>query len=145
MPRVWTVALLSSTKDLKNPVALELCRKGILCANKDKVLLIFSRRVYPEVDPRPERAIARRLREAIFRDGSDVDPRTAVLVALAARTGILAATFGKQEVADRKDRIERITQGHATSAATDQATKAAMDAAMTAIFLTTGIIPVLGS
>ena len=128
------VSLLATTKDLKTPVALELCRKGILRADEDKVLLIFSRRVYPEVDPLPERALIEKLREAIFREDSDVDPRTTVLVALAARTGILAATFGTQEVADRKDRIERITKGHATSAVTDQATKAAVDAAMGAFF-----------
>lgn len=89
------------------------------------------------------RVLVERSREAVFRENSDVDPRTAVLIALAASTGILAATFGKQEVANRKDRIEHIAQGQATSAATDQATKAAMDAATSAIFLSSCVIPML--
>jgi len=142
--QTW-VARVAGKRDIKNRVALELCRKGILRADEDKVLLFFSRKIYPEVDPRPERELVERLREAIFRDGSEVDPRTAVSIALASRTGILNATFGKKELAPRKDRIERVAEGQASSAATDQATKAAMDAAMSAIFMTTCVIPVLGS
>ena len=51
--QTW-VSRLTSIKHLKHIVAEELCRQGILRAEQAKVLLLFRRRVYPELDPRPE-------------------------------------------------------------------------------------------
>ena len=75
------------------------------------MLLIFKRQIYPEINPVPERAIVKRLRDAIFTDASSLPPRTAVLVALADGAGLLARTFGKRDVKLRKKRIAAIVSG----------------------------------
>lgn len=51
------------------------------------------------------------MREAIFTDHEDVDPRTVVLVSLAKSTGLLGTVFDRKELKARKDRIERLVAG----------------------------------
>ena len=62
-PEGW-VSHFASIKQLKHRVAKQLCRRGILQADEDKVLLIFTRRVYPEINPKPEQRIIDRLEKA---------------------------------------------------------------------------------
>ena len=49
------VSRFAGLRDLKHQVAQGLCKHGILRADEDKVMWIFTRKIYPEVDPRPER------------------------------------------------------------------------------------------
>jgi hypothetical protein len=91
-PQDW-VGRFAAIRELKHRVAKELCRAGILRADEDKVLLIFSRKIYPEVAPEPEREIVERLRRAIFTDTEDVD----ALEQLSSGEGIAAATQGAVE------------------------------------------------
>ena len=45
------VSRFAHVKRLKHRVAEQLCQRGILQANEGKVLLIFSRKTYPTLDP----------------------------------------------------------------------------------------------
>lgn len=123
---------------LKHRVAVQLCRRGILRNEEDKVLGIFSRQTYPEVNPEPERRLLDRLEAAIFSDG-DVDPRTAVLVALANAGGILRVVFDKRRLKERKERIAAISEGQMTAEAAKEAIEAMQAAVMVAVILPTFI------
>jgi Golgi phosphoprotein 3 len=131
--QTWVMRL--GTQNLKHVVAGELCRRHVLRADEDKVLLIFTRKIYPELDPRPEREIVQRLRDAIYRDNSDVEPRTAILVSLGNSSNVLKNVFPKAELKNRKARIEQIAKGEATGAATLQAVQAAQAAAVMAAIM----------
>lgn len=128
-PANW-VSAFATIRGLKDRVAGHLCRRGILEAEEDNILLFFTRRVYPEIDPEPEQRLVERLSEAIFTDVDDVDPRTVVLVSLANSSYILPVVFGKKQLKARRKRIECIVNGEVTGKAAKDAI-AAMQAATT--------------
>ncbi len=125
---------------LSQKVALQLVERGIVRAEERKVLLIFSRQVYPEISPVPERAIVKRLQSAIFTEMANVTPRTAVLVALADGAGLLARTFGKREVKLRKKRIAAIVAGSVAGKATKDVIAAQQAAVMAAAIMPAVIV-----
>ncbi|MGD2135715.1 MAG: GPP34 family phosphoprotein [Gemmatimonadales bacterium] len=129
--QTW-VQRLARIKRLRHRVALGLVDRGILKADEDKVLLLFTRKIYPERDPRPEREIVKRLRRAIFTYTSELDVRTVMLVALAHHTGLLRATFDKKKLKGRKKRIEQIIEGSAIGDATRAMVQAVQAAAIAA-------------
>jgi len=131
--QTWVMRL--GTQNLKHVVAAELCRRNVLRADEDKVLLIFTRKIYPELDPRPEREVVQRLRDAIYRESSEVDPRTAILVSIAKAANVLKNVFPKDELKLRKERIEAIAKGELTGTATVQAVQAAQAAATMAAIM----------
>ncbi len=118
------VTRFAGIKRLKHRAAQQLCRRGILRADEKSVLLIFSRKIYPELDPGPERALVERLRLAIFTEASEVDPETALLVALANQAGVLRNVFDKKDLKARKKRINEIGEGDLTVAAVREVVKA---------------------
>ena len=127
--QTW-VSRFAGLKNLKHRLAEQLCQRGILRTGEDKVLLIFTRKIYPEVNPEPEQRVINRLREAIFTDTEDVDPRTAVLLSLAHNAGLLKNVFDKKELKRRKDRIKQVINGEMTGKAAKEAIEA-MQAAVT--------------
>ena len=131
--QAW-VSRFAGVKNAKHRVAEKLCRRGILRADEDKVLMIFSRKIYPEIDPEPEREIIDRLSDAIFTDTQNVDPRTAVLLSLAKSADILKVNFDKKKLKTRKKRIEQVVNGEMTGKATKDAIDAMQAAIMVAIF-----------
>ncbi|MDE0053752.1 MAG: GPP34 family phosphoprotein [Gammaproteobacteria bacterium] len=137
---VTWVQRFAGTKRLYHRVAEGLCRRGILREEEGRVLLFFTRKVYPTVDPGPERRLVERLRSAVFSD-STTDAETAIVVALANATGLLAIHFDRKELRRRKDRLERITERTPGGAAARQAVEgaeAAILAAAGATVVTTG-------
>ena len=135
--QTW-ITRFSSVSKLNHRIAEQLCARRILRADEQEILLIFKRRVFPEIDPGPEREIIERLRAAIFGDDREVEPRTVVLVALAQAVGLLNPIFGRRELRPRKQRLKSLAKGDvigtATSAAVDAAQAAvAAAAAMPAI------------
>ncbi len=128
--QTW-VSRFAGTKGLKHRVARELCRLGVLREDEDRVLKIFRRTIYPEVDPGPERRIKARLEEAVFCDGQP-DPRTMVLAAIAQAADLLKVHFDKKRLKTRKQRLKDIVSGEAAGSATAQAVAAAQ-AAITAV------------
>ena len=133
--QTW-VTRFSGVKGLKHRVAQQLCRRGILRADEDKVLHLFKRKIYPEVDPGPERALIERMRQAILTDADDVDPRTVVLISLAKSADLLKTALDKKDIKKRKARIEQLTNGELTG----KAAKEAIQAMQAAVFVAT-IIP----
>ena len=125
----------ANIKQLKHRVARQLCRKGVLREEEDKVMLIFRRRIYPEVDPGPERDLIEKLQRAVLTDSRDVDARTGVLVALANHTNLLKNAIDKKQLKRRKKRIEALAQGDAISGAAKDAVQAAQAAAAMAAIM----------
>ncbi len=122
------VSRFASLKKLKERVAQGLCRRGVLKESEDKVLLIFTRKIYPTIDPRPEKRLIEQLRKAIFTETARLDPQTAVLLSLAHGTGMLPIHFDKKKLKSRKRHIEQITKSEAVGAATREAVEAAQAA-----------------
>lgn len=137
--QTW-VQRFSNLKKLHHRVAEGLCQRGILRVDRDKVLLIFNRTVYPEIDPRPERRMIERMRKAIFNDGPQVVARTGILISLAKGANLLGIPFDKKELARRKSRIEQITHGELLGKATSEAIEAAEAAIVVAC-----IVPMIAS
>jgi len=134
--QTW-VSRFAGIKNLNHRVAQQLCRRGILRADEDKVLLLFTRKIYPEVNPVPERELIGRLRNAIFTETKDIAPRTVVLLSLASSTGILKIVFDKKELKGRKARIEQIVNGEITGKAATEAIQAMQAAVMVAFIMPT--------
>jgi hypothetical protein len=111
-------------KRLKHRGAENLAKRGILRVDEDKVLGIFARTIYPEVDPKPERAMIERLRRAIFSEAGDVGSRTVVLLSLASGADLLKLVFDKKEIKGRKARIAQIVNSELTGKATKEAIEA---------------------
>ena len=130
--QTW-VPRLASIKNLRHKVAQQLCHRGILRADKDKVLHIFTRRIYPEINPIPEEKILERLRAALFGDDDKVDPRTVVLISLANGANLLSDNLGRREVKNRRKRIKQIVNGEMTGKATEEAIAASQAALLVTI------------
>lgn len=134
--QTW-VSRFAGVKNLKHRVARQLCQRGILRASEDKILLLFARKIYPEVNPEPERRLIERLRQAIFTDSRDIDPRTVVLVSLANSTGLLKVVFDKKKLKGRKARIKEIIDGEITGKAAKEAIEAMQAAVMVCCIMPT--------
>ena len=132
--QTW-VSRFSGLKNLSNRVAQQLVRRGILRADEDKVFLIFTRKIFPEVNPEPERKLIKRLREAIFGDSDNIDPRTVVLLSIANGTELLKVVFDKKALKAKKERIEQIVNGELSGQATKDAIAAMQAAVMVAVII----------
>jgi len=132
--QTW-VSRLAGTKNLRHKAAQRLCDRRILRADEDKVLFVFKRRIYPEIDPIPEKKIIDRLRDAIYNDHAKLDPRTVVLVSLANGSDMLRQTFGRKEIKSRKKRIEQIENGELTGKATREVIAACQTALIVAAIM----------
>lgn len=132
--QTW-VNRFASLKNLHHRIAQGLCERRILRADEGKILLIFRRKIYPEINPQPERKLIERLRKAIFRDGYRVDPRTVVLLSLANGSNLLNTPFDKRELKRQKKRIEQIVNGELMGKATKGAVEAAQAAVMVACLM----------
>lgn len=128
--QTW-VSRFAGTKNLKHLVAGQLVKRGLLRVSQDKVLGIFKRTIYPELDPRPERQLNKRLERAVLGDAADVDTRTAILISLAGSADLLKLVIEKKELKRRKDRIAQISNGELTG----KATRAAIEAMQAAVLV----------
>ena len=111
------VSRLAGLNQLKHRLAGQLCQRGILRADEDQVLGIFHRKIYPEINPEPEKQLLERIRRAILSDTPDLDPRTITLVALAHHSGLLRLNLSKDELKSRKQRIAQVIKGDVTGKA----------------------------
>ena len=136
-PINW-VQRFANISRLKHKAAQSLCRKRILKMEEDKVLLLFRRKLYPELNPKPEKQLIDRLSSAIFGGSKEVDPQTIILISICQSTGILNHLFDKKELRKQKQRIKDITSGNLIG----QATKEAVEAMQAAIMVAT-IIPAI--
>jgi len=119
-PQNWIMRFANISR-LKHKAAQSLCRKRILKMEEDKVLLIFNRKIYPELNPKPEKRLMAKLHEAIFGNSKEIDPETVILISICNSTGILRQIFDKSELKQRKNRIKDITSGNLIGQATKDA------------------------
>jgi Golgi phosphoprotein 3 len=129
------VSRIANTKDLKHRIAIQLCQRGILKMDEESILLLFTRRIYPEINPEPEQKIISRLYNSIFTDTHEIDARTVVLLSLAKSANILPIIFGKREIKQRKQRIEQVVNGEIAGRATKEAIDAMQAAVMVACIM----------
>jgi golgi phosphoprotein 3 len=135
--QAWVVKFAGMPK-LKHRVAEGLVRAGVLRADEDRVLGIFSRKIYPEADPEPERRLIARIRDAVLSDSAKLDPKLVVLVSLARHAGLLRAALTRKEMKERKARLAQIENGEVVA----KAVKGAVEA-MNAAIMTAAIIPAI--
>ncbi len=117
---------------LLHDTARRLARRGVLRMQQKRVLLLFNRTVYPELDPGPEQRLVERMRDAIFGD-ADVDARTAAVVSLAQVADLLKPVFGAKELKARKARMKELAEGEEVAEVTRAAVQAAAAAAAAAV------------
>ena len=136
------VSTFGNLKRLRHRTALGLSRRGILRTKESQILLVFTRKLYPTIDPGPERKLLARLREAVMGEG-EIEAGLGVVLSLAHATGSLRIHFERKELKARKARLKAISAGeHFGSAvahravAAQNATRAAVAAAQTAVVAT---------
>lgn len=100
------------------------------------MLHFFSKKVYPELDPKPEEQLRERLCEAIFETGIGVSERTIIVLAIANTIDVLRHNFDKKELKTRKKYIKQLVEGDQAGKAVSSAIEA-MHAAMIAIMVVT--------
>jgi golgi phosphoprotein 3 len=122
------VTRFGNRREHAHAIAVGLCKKQILKQDEASVLLIFKRRVYPEIDPAPEKRLVEQLREAIFTDVEEVDPEIAILATIANSAELLKVHFDRKELRARKARLEQLASGDLVGNATKQAVQAAQAA-----------------
>lgn len=127
--KTW-ITRLAGIKKLRHKVARQLCLRGILRAEEDKVMLVFTRKLYPEVNPGPERSILERIRTAIYEPSRPVDPRTVVLVALADAADLMKVVVERNERKQIKPRVKQIIEGDVAGKATREVIQAVQAAVM---------------
>lgn len=126
--RVW-VARLGGTRRLIERIALQLVERGALRVAEERVLWIFRRRIYPELDGRRERALRARIESAIKQTGPAPDERTVFLIALAHTAGLLTVAFGRPFVREHRQRIKSLGEGNVLAGAARAAQEAVAAAA----------------
>ena len=126
------VSTFGNLKRLRHRTALRLCRRGILRTTESQILLVFTRKLYPTIDPGPERKLIARLRDAIMGD-SEIDPSIGVLISLAHATGSLRIHFERKELKARKARLKEISAGEHFSGAAAHPAVAAQNAVKAAV------------
>ena len=134
------VVKIAGQKNLKHEVARSLCDAGILKVEQDKILLVFTRQVYPEVNPVPEQQIKQALHKMITHKGNEVMPRMVVLMSLLQSSGLLKKHFDKAFLKQYKERIERIAKGDVVGAATKEVIEACQ-----MVIIMTAILPAMTS
>ena len=139
------VSRIANTKELKHRIAIQLCQRGILKMDEETILLLFTRRIYPEINPQPEHEIIDRLHNTIFTDTDDIDARTVVLLSLAKSANILPIIFGKREIKQRKQRITQVVNGDIAGKATKEAIDAMEAAVMVACIMPTIMMTTMAS
>lgn len=130
------VQKFSALKQLMHRTAESLCDRGVLKLEEGRVLWLFKRRIYPELDGRVEKEILERLRKAIFTQSSDVTARTVVLASISHSTGLLRANFDKRKLKNRQHRLEKLIKGELVGKAATEAVEAA-----TAAIIVASVIP----
>jgi hypothetical protein len=126
-----TVARFAGIRELRRLVATDLARRGILRESERQLLLLFRRRVYPTVDPQPERAVIARVRKALEGTGA-VETRTAALIGIASATSSLSAIYKRAELKALRPRIKAIRETNLGSKAAQEAIEAVTAAVIAA-------------
>lgn len=108
--RDW-VSKLAGIKDLNHKVAKTLAAANILKAEEEQILWLFTRRIYPEINPEPEQRLRHELRRLVLDKPLEIDPRIVVTLSLARAAHLLPQVFSKAELKANKEKIDAIANG----------------------------------
>lgn len=122
------VTVFARTRKLKHEVARSLCGRGVVRPQDVPFLFVFRRRLYPLMDRGRRRDLLDRTWSAISERG-EVDPRTAVLIAVADSAHLLRAAFGGKRIRPHKAHIKEIAKNDPIGVAVRQAVSSAAAAA----------------
>lgn len=134
--QTW-IGRFAAIKHLHHRAAQSLCDLGILDKTTDKVLFVFDRTIYPEINPKPEREILARLEKAIFTPTNNLRVEDVLLVSLADASNMLNGIFGRARLKPQRKRIKQIVEGDTAG----QATREAIVAIQVAILIGAIIVP----
>lgn len=143
-PQTW-IQRFANIRRLKHKAAQSLCQKRILKMEEDKVLLLFNRKIYPELNPKPEKRLMDKLYKALFGSSKEIDPETVILISICNSTGILRQLFDKSKLREKKNRIKDITSGNLIGKATKEAIEAMQAAIMVAVIIPAVTVTVVNS
>jgi len=128
------ISRFSNMRNLKHRAA-GLCRKGILKEDEEQILFFFKRRVYPELNPLPEKELIGQMRTAILSGSDDIDPEIIIIISIAHATNLLKPILSKEEYKVSKKRIKQLINGEITGKATKEAIEAMQAAVMVACIM----------
>lgn len=132
----WVMAI-GYIHDLKHKVAAQLVADGIIEADTQKVLWLFTQKIYPEVNPEPERIIREQMRAVVLTDVTPSHPHLSLLIALAQSAYLLPEVFTKSELKAHKARIDAIAKGELLGEAASDIVNSVQAAIMVAVILPT--------
>ncbi|MBN2173947.1 MAG: GPP34 family phosphoprotein [Bacteroidales bacterium] len=132
--KTW-VQRFSQLRRMKTRVAQQLCRKRILKEDENNILFIFKQKIYPEVDPRPEKRILDRMEKTILGGTGNVESETIILISICNSTGLLNKLFDRKRLKGRKGRIKQLLNGELIGKATKEAIEAIQVAVMVAVII----------
>lgn len=130
----WVMAL-GQIKNLKHKIAEQLVADGIIKADEKKVLWIFTQKIYPEVNPEPETYLKREMRRLVLDKPLEIQPKIALMVALAQSAHLLNQVFSKEELKQHKKRIEQISKGEELGEITADVIEGVQAAVMVAVMM----------
>lgn len=135
------VSQAAKIKELPHRIAQQMCDKGVLERDDKKVLWLFTKRTYPELDGTFEDEIRERMSEVMFNAAATPDARTSVLIALASHASLLRPNFAQEELDQHSERIKALANGDILAA---DATRETIEAVRAAIIVAT-IVPMMAA
>lgn len=129
---VMTVGYLPNLKD---KVAQQLVADGIIKSEERKWFWVFTEKRYPEINPEPERRLREEIRRLVLDKPVAVDPRVAVLVALAKSSYLLEQVFSKDEIKTHRKRIDQVAKGEELGQLATEVVSSVQAAVMVAVML----------
>ncbi|WP_221032296.1 GOLPH3/VPS74 family protein [Actomonas aquatica] len=130
---------VAGTRGLKQSIAERLQERGIIGLREDTVLFLFTRKRYPELNPKPEEALRERLRAAIFDRGAAVTERTVVLLSILHHSDILKRIFGAREMKAQRKHVQGLIANSPVGSATAKVIEE-MEAAMVAVIAASVVV-----
>src|SRR4051812_25081353 len=116
---------------VRKQVLARLDDRGVLAAERSRVLRLVPRTRHVEVDPGPEGEVRERLRGAVLGDEA-ADPRTVALAGLVKACGLPKAVFGREDRKAAERRIKELAEPDNMSAAVKSVTDATTAAVIAA-------------
>ncbi|MFD1719999.1 GOLPH3/VPS74 family protein [Amnibacterium endophyticum] len=137
-PRSVSSVISRAKRGLQEDLAARLAAAGVLRREEDRVLGLFPRTTWPEVDAAREQGVRGRLMRVLV-DGAEPDERTAVLAGILGALDRVPQTLGLRGRAagDAKRRATAIAKGDWAVEAVSAAMQAMLVAVMTPVIVTT--------
>lgn len=133
------ISRIGNSRDLLHRVARRLCVKGVLRADEKQVLMLFRRRIYPQVNAAPERALVERLR-AVALGEATADAPTAMALGIARHTSLLEGVLDKAERKRTRKQLAAIVGSFPDAKLIDDAVKSSVESAGAAAATSTVIV-----